>query len=390
MALRFLIDEDFDNDILRGVLRKKPDLDIVRVQDVGLSGASDPVVLEWAAQQGRILFTHDVSTMKGYAFSISGRPRKFHFPKKIKKLLRLALLCDKLTFHPFQQELAMCQSTRRSGFSLIDVVVLIGILLLGLALFFPVMNRIREKAKLTQTQNNISQMVKAVHVHDEAQKIMPPAYGEFPGGKFVASAHVHLLPYLEQAPLYDMLSEKRKGAEQTKIPVFLSPLDTSTMGDKTGGVQNFAANLRVFSAKAWKQVDKNIADLKGIHPTTGTIQAACIDGTSNVMMFTTKFGVCGEGGSRFIAEPASKFAAFFGQNLATVKAHPSDEKATFQLSPGPKECRFSPLMAQSFSRPYLTVGLGDGSVRSVHSRVSPQSWNAALVPNDRVNPGGDF
>ena len=62
MPLRFVIDEDFDNDILRGVLRKKPDLDIVRVQDVGLSGAKDSAVLEWAAQEGRVLLTHDVST----------------------------------------------------------------------------------------------------------------------------------------------------------------------------------------------------------------------------------------------------------------------------------------------------------------------------------------
>lgn len=67
--LRFLIDEDFDNDIARGVLRRLPDLDIVRVQDVGLSGQPDSVVLEWAAQEGRILLTHDVSTMKSYAFA---------------------------------------------------------------------------------------------------------------------------------------------------------------------------------------------------------------------------------------------------------------------------------------------------------------------------------
>jgi Domain of unknown function (DUF5615) len=49
--IRFVIDEDFDNDILRGVLRRMPTLDIVRVQDVGLSGAEDPVILEWAAQE---------------------------------------------------------------------------------------------------------------------------------------------------------------------------------------------------------------------------------------------------------------------------------------------------------------------------------------------------
>ena len=54
-TLRFLADEDFDNDIVRGMLRRLPNLDIVRAQDVGLSGALDPRVLEWAAQEGRVL-----------------------------------------------------------------------------------------------------------------------------------------------------------------------------------------------------------------------------------------------------------------------------------------------------------------------------------------------
>ncbi len=57
--LKLAADENFNNDIIRGLLRRKPDLDIVRIQDVGLSGADDPTVLEWAAQEGRILLTHD-------------------------------------------------------------------------------------------------------------------------------------------------------------------------------------------------------------------------------------------------------------------------------------------------------------------------------------------
>jgi hypothetical protein len=52
---------------LRGVLRRLPNLDIVRAQDVGLSGAKDPVILAWAAEQNRILLTHDVSTMTKHA-----------------------------------------------------------------------------------------------------------------------------------------------------------------------------------------------------------------------------------------------------------------------------------------------------------------------------------
>jgi len=61
-------DENFNNNIVRGLLRRKPDLDIVRIQDVGLSGTDDPTLLEWAAQEGRVLLTHDVSTITRYAY----------------------------------------------------------------------------------------------------------------------------------------------------------------------------------------------------------------------------------------------------------------------------------------------------------------------------------
>ena len=64
--LRLATDEDFNNRILRGLLRRKPDLDIVRVQDVGLMGRGDAEVLEWAAGEGRVLLTHDVTTMRQY------------------------------------------------------------------------------------------------------------------------------------------------------------------------------------------------------------------------------------------------------------------------------------------------------------------------------------
>ena len=67
--IRFLTDEDFDNDILRGAALRLPGLDIVRVQDVGLLGKSDPMVLEWAAREMRVLLTHDVRTMRYHAYA---------------------------------------------------------------------------------------------------------------------------------------------------------------------------------------------------------------------------------------------------------------------------------------------------------------------------------
>lgn len=39
------------------------------VQEVGLRQADDPAVLEWAANEGRIVVTHDVSTMLDFAYA---------------------------------------------------------------------------------------------------------------------------------------------------------------------------------------------------------------------------------------------------------------------------------------------------------------------------------
>jgi hypothetical protein len=66
--LRLVADENFNNDIVRGVRRRDPHVDIVRIQDAGLSEADDPAILEWAAQNARVLLTHDVATMTRYAY----------------------------------------------------------------------------------------------------------------------------------------------------------------------------------------------------------------------------------------------------------------------------------------------------------------------------------
>ena len=65
---KFLADENFNNQIVRGILRQSNNVDIVRVQDVDLSGVDDPTILEWAAQQKRVTLTHDVATMVTFAY----------------------------------------------------------------------------------------------------------------------------------------------------------------------------------------------------------------------------------------------------------------------------------------------------------------------------------
>ncbi len=74
--LRLAADENFHGSIVRGLLRREPNVDIVRVQDAGLLGADDPTVLDWAAREGRILLTHDIATLPDYAYDriAAGQP----------------------------------------------------------------------------------------------------------------------------------------------------------------------------------------------------------------------------------------------------------------------------------------------------------------------------
>jgi hypothetical protein len=61
-VLRFAADEHVDGDAVREIVRRNPTIDIVRIQDI-MPGAHDRRVLEWAAEQGRVLITYDKRTM---------------------------------------------------------------------------------------------------------------------------------------------------------------------------------------------------------------------------------------------------------------------------------------------------------------------------------------
>jgi hypothetical protein len=66
--IRLVADENLNKAIIDGLLRRSHEIDIVRVQDVGLSGAPDSQVLAWAAEQDRILVTHDINTVPAEAY----------------------------------------------------------------------------------------------------------------------------------------------------------------------------------------------------------------------------------------------------------------------------------------------------------------------------------
>lgn len=66
--MKFLADENFHGDMLRGIMLAFPELDIVRVQDTAFVGTDDASLLEEAARQNAVLITHDVRTMTKFAY----------------------------------------------------------------------------------------------------------------------------------------------------------------------------------------------------------------------------------------------------------------------------------------------------------------------------------
>lgn len=63
-VMKWLADENFRNAILRGIARKQPDFDVLRVQDLQqIAGSNSERVLDWTLQNDRVLLTHDSSTM---------------------------------------------------------------------------------------------------------------------------------------------------------------------------------------------------------------------------------------------------------------------------------------------------------------------------------------
>jgi hypothetical protein len=91
--LRLVSDADFNQDVLTGIGRVETDINLIRVADVGLLRALDPLILAWAASHARIVITHDRNTMTRYAYDRvqAGLPMPGVFVIRNKPPLRLMI-----------------------------------------------------------------------------------------------------------------------------------------------------------------------------------------------------------------------------------------------------------------------------------------------------------
>jgi prepilin-type N-terminal cleavage/methylation domain-containing protein len=178
---------------------------------------------------------------------------------------------------------------RRCAFTLIELLVVIAIIAVLIGLLLPAVQKVREAASRTQSQNNLKQLGLALNSFYGVHNRTPPMFGTVPPGNTSmagGSVFYHLLPYLEQENLYRLgpdasRSVRLKVLEHPGDPtygdgIYALPASANppwaSAGNTTWALSSYSANWQVFGD-------------------TGAKLPKLSDGLSNTIVFNEKYAV---------------------------------------------------------------------------------------------------
>ncbi len=311
-------------------------------------------------------------------------------------------------------------SRRRSAFTLIELLLVIAIIAILIGLLLPAVQKVREAAARSKTQNNLKQLALGFHNHQDTKQALPY------NGRRIASAATppalnagvanpniegsgswgfQILPYIEQQSVYQAWTfdgttyPSGVTAQQVKLQVFLCPGRDRGKGYKTTGgagpngvanqsagpVTDYALNCQINSPNSntffTSGCDKNGVDNKR---RIETIR----DGSSNTIMI-------GEKALRIpkhTDDAASDWDESIVQGGWGGTGRRGNDNTTNDAAAGQASfilvqdnLNNSPIHSEHFGAPWsagVYFAMADGSVRMVRTSVSPQALCYALHPFD--------
>jgi hypothetical protein len=277
------------------------------------------------------------------------------------------------------------------GLTIAGSVLLVGLVIGGIVIVW-VGDR-RDGERRQTTHNNLRQVGVATHTAVGDYKRIPPTdtrvgTGRFGGqgngayGAKTGNMFYHLLPYVEQMPMYNA----GNGSVSGLVPAYHAPSDpTDTSAAAHAAGTCFPANANVFN-QGGNIIGKNLT-------------TSMPDGTSNCLAFamgsikiTSGFRNCG-----MTSNEGNLFAvgnAWSENIMASTQFAPA---AIFQLPGSPAAAKIWDVAEggiannwQAYGTDGISVCMGDANTRVVSPNVSLASWKNAVIPNDNMNPGADF
>jgi prepilin-type N-terminal cleavage/methylation domain-containing protein len=288
------------------------------------------------------------------------------------------------------------QSRTASGFTAIEVTIVIAILAVLLGLLLLAVQMARESANRHDCENNLRQLGQACHQYHSTHGLFPPGIGYYPPQpqKPFGNAFLHLLPYLGQGNLYQISYHWDDPQLYAQPLAVLSCPSDPTLGEpvKDNLGRAFAGSSYAYNAQVFCQVNSFgvLVHVQGEPRLPGSFP----DGTSNTLLFAEKYARCTNemypyGGTGWAYSQTGTLAvpllpAFaFSWNENSI-----GPPSRLQYQPDPGDC--DPTRASTAHAGGMLVCLADGGVRQLAPSVSGATLWALCTPRGGDTPGPDW